>query len=316
MKIIKTKIESDQEYELFDATGLKIGDLVIFNIYIKKENDFVIIIEAGTTITQKLYANLLKQEKLYIEKENKIAISSENLRFLIRQNRENPKKIVKILYEINESLFNNFYDSTTDKIDLETAKTIVKSALFLINYNDKFISAVMPFFTSGYKISNHCLHVMIYALKLGTLIDLSDEEILHLGLAALLHDIGYKNISHELLQKDTYLTPDELYEVNMHCSYGVEILKKNNITNQHIIDALKHHHERYDGSGYPDKLKKIHIGKFASILAICDVFDALTSKRPHRKELSTFDALRLMVKDNSMIGKFNQNYLSLAIKSL
>ena len=76
------------------------------------------------------------------------------------------------------------------------------------------------------------------------------------------------------------------------------------------------HHERYDGSGYPENLTEKDISEFASILAICDVFDALTNNRPHRKEHSSFEALKMMMKDSSMINKFNQRYLKLAIKSL
>ena len=77
-----------------------------------------------------------------------------------------------------------------------------------------------------------------------------------------------------------------------------------------------HHHEQYDGSGYPEKLKEEDISVYASILSICDVFDALTSERPHRKQYSSFEAIKMMIKDDSMANKFNHKYLQLLLKSL
>lgn len=316
MKIIVNSLHGEDDFDLLDISTVKINDIIIFDIYIKKDNNFVIIIEAGTTITEALYDKLKKQDFLYIEKKDKLLATKQNLRFLIRQNRENAQKSVSILYETTNYLFDTFFNNSDDVIDIECVKTIVNSIIFLVHYNEKFTNAVMPHFTRGYTFANHSLQVAIYAIKLGILLKLDSEELLKLGTAALLHDVGFKKLSFQPICKDSPLNEDEQKEVELHPIYGVDILKKNHITDVSILDAVKHHHERYDGSGYPNKLPKIHISQFASIIAICDVFDALTNERPHRKKLKTYDALRMMVKDEEMCGKFNQQYLTLAIKSL
>ncbi|MDQ1337456.1 MAG: hypothetical protein QG617_423, partial [Campylobacterota bacterium] len=97
---------------------------------------------------------------------------------------------------------------------------------------------------------------------------------------------------------------------------SVEIIKQNHIHDPYILDAVMHHHERYDGSGYPNNLTKGDISDFASILAICDVFDALTNSRAHRKNYSSFDALKMMMRDSEMVNGFNQRYLHLSLKLL
>ena len=83
-----------------------------------------------------------------------------------------------------------------------------------------------------------------------------------------------------------------------------------------IINAVKHHHERYDGSGYPNQLLKEEISDFGSIIAICDVFDALTIDRPHTKGYGTFEALKIMIQDESMKNKFNDSYIKQALRSI
>jgi HD-GYP domain-containing protein (c-di-GMP phosphodiesterase class II) len=75
-----------------------------------------------------------------------------------------------------------------------------------------------------------------------------------------------------------------------------------------------HHHESHDGTGYPDALLSEEISPFASILSVCDVFEALTNDRPYRKKYSTFNALKIMMKDDEMVNKFNQEYLKSFLK--
>lgn len=316
MKIIVNSLHSEDDFELLDISTIKVNDIVVFDIYIKKDNNFVIIIEAGTSITEALYAKLQKQDFLYVEKKDKLLATKQNLRFLIRQNRENTYKSIHILYETTNYLFDTFFNNSDDAVDMECVKNIVNSIIFLVHHNEKFTNSVMPYFTRCYTFANHSLQVAVYAIKLGTLLKLDSEELLKLGIAALLHDVGFKKLSFQPICKNDLLNEDEQKEIELHPIYCVEILKKNHITDITILDAVKHHHERCDGSGYPNKLPKIHISQFASIVAICDVFDALTNDRPHRKKLKTFDALRMMLKDEEMCGKFNQQHLHLAIQSL
>lgn len=318
MKIIKNKLNNSASYVLLDINTFKIGETTAFDIYIKKDRDYVIIIEAGTLLTENIYIKLRKQEKLFINKkdEDKEILSCENLKYYIRHNKDNYNKRVNLLYEVNDQLFDFFLSNKENKIHLECVKLIVQSIIFLIRYDELFVKNTMPHLVSGYKLNNHSLHVAIYALTLGNKLKLNNEKLLQLGVAALLHDVGLKNIDEKIISKNDKLTQSEMKLVQKHPLYSIEILKQNKITDHDILDAVLHHHERYNGSGYPTGLRKTEISSFASILAICDVFDALTNNRPHRKEYKSFEALKIMMKGSEMVNQFNQEYLQMSIKML
>lgn len=318
MKVIKTKLNYMHSYAPCDINTLVVGEVVPFDILIKKENDYIIIIEAGTLLSQSLYAKLQKQESLYIAKkdEEKQILSCESLKYYIRHNRDNFSKRVQLLYDVTNQLFEMFLANKENKINLNCVELIVKSIIYLVKYDKIFIKNTMPFFKNEHMLKNHSLHVAIYAVTLGHALKFNDEQLLKLGIAGLLHDIGFKKIDAELINKESQLSPEEIAIVQKHVLYSVEIIKQNKIHDPYILDAVMHHHERYDGSGYPNNLLKDEISDFASILAICDVFDALTNSRAHRKNYSSFDALKMMMRDSEMINGFNQKYLSMSIKLL
>lgn len=318
MKIVKTKLNYASSYNTLDVNSLTVSEVVPFDIFIKKERDFIIIIEAGTLLSQELYNKLKAQENLYISKkdEDKQILSCESLKHYIRLNRDDVQKRVQLLYDITTQLFDRYFANNDNKIDLNCAQLIIKSIIYLIKYDGAFIKNTIPYFVSGSELKNHSLHVAVYALNLGYLLKFNDEHLLQLGIAALLHDVGFKKIDHAITEKNAPLTPDENKIVQKHAQYSVDILRQNHIHDPYIIDAVMHHHERYDGSGYPHHLIKKEINNLASILAICDVFDAMTNYRPHRKEYKSFEALKLMMRDSEMINKFNQDYLHMSLKLL
>jgi len=317
MRIVQANIRSVNYLQL-DLSTLFIGDATAFNIYIKKNDGYVIIIEAGTILSEKMYAKLEKQEKLYIYKDdkNKLTLNCDSLKFYVKFNKDNIQKRMEYIYKISDILFNDYMEHPFNKIEYRCVNSIVKAVIFLIKYDKDFLKNTIPHFEQEHKLSNHSLHVTVYATFLGNLLGLKSKELLQLGIAALLHDLGIKKIDQKLINKNGELTENEQKEVSKHSRLSVEIIKLNYIQDSTIIEAVLHHHEQYDGYGYPDRLMEKDITIFASILSICDVFDALTSHRPYRKHFSSFEALRMMLKDESMANNFNRRYLHLLLKSL
>ncbi len=317
MKIIKTKLNYSNSYLVLDINIIKIGDTAPFDIFIRKDKYFVIIIEAGTLISESLFAKLKNQESLYISKEDedKQILSCENLKYYMRHNRDNIEKRIKLLYEVNDQLFDIYLTNKENKIHLNCVEFIIHSIIYLIKYDHIFLKNTMPYFVNNDLVKNHSLHVAIYALSLGNTLRYNNDELLKIGVAALLHDVGLKKIDEDIINKKDLLNPEETNLVQKHSQYSVDITMQNKIHDPYIINAVMHHHERYDGSGYPNQLVQSEISDFASILAICDVFDAMTTKRPYRKHYSSFNALKMMMRDTDMVNKFNQKYLHLFLKS-
>lgn len=318
MKVIKTKLDYSHLYSSLNIHTIAVDEVIAYDIYIRKNEDFVIIIEAGTLITQTLYEKLQNQETLYIAKadESKQILSCESLKYYIRHNRDNFQKRIAFFYSVTEQIFDIFMNHPENKIDANCVTLIIKSIIYLIKYDHDMARNTMPYFNNNDTLVNHSLHVAIYALILGNQLHFSDEQLLQIGTAAFLHDVGLKKIDHTIITKTTSLSEAENKMIQQHANYSVEILKQNKILDPYILNAVMHHHERYDASGYPNHLAKEEISNYASILAICDVFDALTSLRPHRKNYTSFEALKMMMKDSEMINQFNQKYLRIALKLL
>lgn len=136
----------------------------------------------------------------------------------------------------------------------------------------------------------HSERVAHYAGKLGEKLGLSLDELRLLEYGAFLHDVGKLEIQREVLSKTGKLSKTEWDIVRQHPLWGAEILKSIK-TLQPVIPAIMHHHENYDGSGYPDGLKGAEIPIFARILRVIDSFDAMTTNRPYRRALSKEKAL-------------------------
>lgn len=140
----------------------------------------------------------------------------------------------------------------------------------------------------------HTKRVMDYSLAIGRVLELPKDSLERLKLAAILHDIGKIGIRDDILLKKGRLEPDEFEKMNMHPGYGSEILGHVKQL-QDVIPGVRFHHEKYDGSGYPDHLKGNDIPLIARIIAVADTFDAITTDRPYRSALSkeqAFEELR------------------------
>jgi putative nucleotidyltransferase with HDIG domain len=137
----------------------------------------------------------------------------------------------------------------------------------------------------------HSRRVTYYSMVIAEAMGADPEFIETVKLAGLLHDIGKIGIPELVLRKGGSLTKDEYKDIMDHAVIGVRILGHIDAL-KHVVPAIKHHHERYGGGGYPDGLKGEDIPLPARILSIADTFDAMTSDRPYRKGLSDEDALR------------------------
>lgn len=136
----------------------------------------------------------------------------------------------------------------------------------------------------------HSQRVSEYSLAVAQELNLNKEEQEIVEIAGILHDIGKIGIDEKILNKPGNLTQQEYEEIKKHSTIGAEIIEPVSALKE-IVPAIKHHQERYDGSGYPDGLKGEKIPLIARILAVADAFDAMTSDRPYRKKLSDEVAL-------------------------
>lgn len=133
--------------------------------------------------------------------------------------------------------------------------------------------------------------VTFFALKMVKYFNLPTAEMGKLELAGLLHDIGMIGVSEEILNKTEQLTPEEFDIIKQHVTHGVRILEDIKQLKD-VVEIIKFHHERYDGTGYPCGYKGEEIPLNARIIAIADAYDSMVSNRSYRKGLSKEEAMR------------------------
>jgi len=140
----------------------------------------------------------------------------------------------------------------------------------------------------------HSLSAAMWSVSLGRQLGLQRHDLRSLAMGCMLMDIGKLRVDPNLLQAQRELTTDEAAAVAGHVGHGLEILNECGILNQDVIDMVAHHHERYDGSGYPNGLMRDEIPPFARIAAIVDTYDAITSNRIYAAAISPSDAIKLL----------------------
>jgi putative nucleotidyltransferase with HDIG domain len=138
--------------------------------------------------------------------------------------------------------------------------------------------------------SGHSARVSRYSLLIGEKLGLTTKDRHELYLAAMLHDIGKIGIPDELLNREGKLTEEQFQQIRSHVTVGASMLKALGEMNP-IVPLILHHHEAWDGSGYPDGLEGEEIPLMSRILAVADSYDAMTSDRPYRKAMSRSRAI-------------------------
>ncbi len=144
-------------------------------------------------------------------------------------------------------------------------------------------------------VYEHTLSVAGLCAAFGARIGLSRPDLARLARASLLHDVGKARIPKEILDKPGRLDDNELRLMRRHPEIGASLLIAQGGFDDEVIDVVRHHHERLDGTGYPDRLKGREITDLVRIVAICDVFSALTERRAYRQPSKPAEALAIMV---------------------
>jgi len=149
----------------------------------------------------------------------------------------------------------------------------------------------------------HSMNVALICNITGIWLKLSNDEMPVLIMAGLLHDIGKLKIPPEIIKKPGRLTDEEFAVIKKHPEYGYEILKHKNLDSR-VVQASYQHHERYNGRGYPCGLTGSSISFFSSIVAVADVYDAMTSDRSYRKGMCPFAVLEHMEREKDSYNPY------------
>ena len=205
------------------------------------------------------------------------------------------------LHEIFEELANKTY--TVEESELIK---IVHPLFISRNTITEVFDMINQMHSLNDSVYAHCINVALIARMIGRWLHLEQHDLDTLTCCGLLHDLGKIKIPEDILNKPGKLTNDEFAIVKAHPKFGYELLRNQNIDSR-IKQSVLMHHERCDGSGYPNGLEEDLLSDFAMIIAIADVYDAMTAARAYRVPLSPFEVIANFEKEG--FHKYHTKYL-------
>lgn len=212
-------------------------------------------------------------------------------------------------YQLNLDSFRNVMNNVVEKNIRLDADTLLKNALNMLSNRKGHIGTLdmlqnmHDFDDSTY---THSMNVALICNVLATWLKMEQREIELATTCGLFHDVGKLLIAHEIISKPGKLSPEEYAEIQKHPTAGYDLLLSQDVDN-HVRFAALMHHERNDGTGYPMHLVGNQIDKYARIVAIADVYDAMTAARVYRGPLCPFRAIEIF--ETEGYQRYDVNYL-------
>lgn len=178
------------------------------------------------------------------------------------------------------------------------------------------VSQIHNMTRTGDYVIHHALNLFILAGLMANWMRLRWAKKTELMTAAMLSDVGKMKVPKEILEKTGKLTPEELDSVKRHVDYGYDMLKYSVLSaHKDLLMGILQHHERCDGSGYPNRTKGDELCDYGKIIAILDMYDAMAAPRSYAKRSSPFDVLKVLY-DDMIRGKLDTNFTIMFIKNL
>ncbi|MCH8498389.1 MAG: HD-GYP domain-containing protein [Marinobacter sp.] len=201
-------------------------------------------------------------------------------------------------YDDTQTFINRLLDSLTQNtpLNLADAKPLIRSCVRSINTNANALFWLARIKDQDAYTAEHCLRVAIFAIAFAKFMGLPEDDLEVVGLCGLLHDIGKLKVPDAILNKPGPLTPEEMADMQRHTQLGHQLLAADSNLDSIVADVSLQHHERMDGKGYPNQLASHQISRFARLITIVDVYDAVTSDRCYRTGRSPADAMGIIYK--------------------
>lgn len=246
------------------------------------------LVSAGTKLT----FDLIRRIESFGIKEV-IVMQSEKTR-----QEEKEEELLPVFTEYHDRVITTaneiFTSSEQQPIEARVVKDLVSELLEQVELDSDLMLNLTHLKSYDDYLFSHCVNVSILSILIGEALGYSKEELNLIGTAALVHDLGMMKVPNKIWKKNGVLDAEEVKLIKNHPLYGVEMLKD---FPEEILSIVKEHHEKYDGSGYPQGLKGEEIAFKARIVGLADVYDACISNRPYRSRLTPQQALQIIFQD-------------------
>ncbi|MFD2370044.1 HD-GYP domain-containing protein [Brevibacillus sp. GCM10020057] len=267
--------------------GMKLGRTV-FN------EDGKVLLGSGMILTERLIAGLArsKVDAIYIDDPRTRDIEVEEV--IQPQTRTLAVETIKNTFKqiTNSNKLARKISLVEMGLHFQRAFSSILEDLLL---NKQIIGNLATLSSHSPSLYHHSVNVAVLAAAVGMSLGYNRQQLMDLGIGAMLHDIGKLNLPQEMLQKEERWNDEEKEIAKQHTTYGFELLRKQQDISLLSAHICLQHHERLNGSGYPQGLQGKQIHEYAQIVGIADVYDSLTSPKPWRKRYMPQDALEYLL---------------------
>jgi HD-GYP domain-containing protein (c-di-GMP phosphodiesterase class II) len=196
-----------------------------------------------------------------------------------------------------EAIFQDIVDGTS--VNHEPIDAIVNEIVEVLRQNrQEILQLILMGEVLERKEALSAVNCMVLSVVIGISLKLTSHRLLQLATAGLLHDVGMLQVDKAILSKKGKLSDSELNQMRTHSALGYRIISKDLKYPEDIARAALEHHERWDGKGYPRRLKGEEIGLFSRIVTVADAYEAMVGERPYRNSMIGYTAMRAILSDN------------------
>lgn len=308
-----------KRYKSIDKRVITAGENLTFELYLPNDERTAmsLFLQSDTVVDGNDKVRLREVEKVYINEEDALmyeAYVQQHIQTIARAEDISLDDKAIIVYEKASSVIDEMFRNPESLEVAKNVKPIVDCFVDIILHDLKAVESLLKITAHDYYTHTHSINVGIYTLSLGAFLGIKGEDLEALGMAAVLHDIGKSKVNFNIINKNGKLTEVEFDEMKTHPAQGHKIALHLGIADERILSGIRHHHEKIVGGGYPDGIKGDDISYFARIIGVCDVFDALTTKRTYKDPMSTFESIKLM--KEAMRGHLDFDIVNALIRML
>ena len=282
-----------------------------FNLHIQDSTGRMVLYgRKGVVITAELKESIDRNNRIFYithdDVDSYLDYTLDNIENVVSKKRISPKIKTTILKDAGRKIFSKIQDEQLTPKTIEHSEKFTRSVVDLILGSPEAYLSLLSLSKESSYLFDHSLNTCTFCVLVGIDLYGNDEvKLFILGLGGLLMDIGMSYIDRDILGKDGKLSQEEWDIVKSHTDRGFEILKEYELPIE-VIEMVHYHHERMDGSGYPEGLQGDEIPEHVQIASVCDVYDALTSDRTYRKEHKHIAAINAMLNERQ---KYSQTVL-------
>jgi len=300
--------KTEEEYFPVQLDSLRLDSLLDFALYLKVRNQYVLFRAEHLQFSEQTRSELLsnKVHTLYLKKEARphyLRYVEKHLTSILRDPSLTEERKAQLVYDTSTNLLQEVLENPTSTENIKRATAAASNTVSFVLRGRESFRHLVAMTSYDYRTYTHSVNVCLYTVALAEALGYQDQSDLNdIGIGALLHDIGKSKIDTTILNKGGPLTPEEYDVMKHHPVWGVNLLRETSVIPEISYELVLHHHERVDGSGYPDHVSGGNLHEYARLSGIADVFDALTTRRPYKGAIRSFDALDMMGK---MPGAFD-----------